>query len=56
MSSTRAKEIYRALFEPWDLKEKDLITLTGLGFMKTMVAIFLIRTFGETDETWISVL
>lgn len=56
VSSTRGKEIYRALFESSDLKEEDLITLTGLGFMKTMVAIFLIRTFGETDETWISVL
>ena len=39
VGSSRGKEIYRTFFNPSDLKE-DLVTLTGLGFMKTMVAFF----------------
>ena len=40
VGSSRGKEIYRAFFKPSDMKEEDLVTLTGLGFMKTMVAFF----------------
>ena len=40
VSSSRGKELYNAFFTPSNLKEEDLVTLTVLGFMKTMVAFF----------------
>ena len=37
---TPPKEVFHAVFEPQDLRHRDLRTLTGIGFMKTVRSFF----------------